>query len=205
MRRRLSVAIALVGNPKIVFLDEPSTGLDPDNRQKLWKVLEKCRGKRAIFLTTHSMEEADVLCSKIGILINGQLRCFAPPQRLKSLYGCGYHLYINCFKEKYFEKSGNQQNQNPDQQNTGYSYEDLANENYQKTKDMIKQILPQSTLVNDVNGNFIYQIPLKGLVISTLFDQLEECKTQYKIQTWGISQSTLEDVFMELISKYDKP
>lgn len=55
MKRRLSIAIALVGDPKIIFLDEPSTGLDPDNRQKLWKVLEKCRGKRAIFLTTHSV------------------------------------------------------------------------------------------------------------------------------------------------------
>lgn len=51
------------------------------------------------------MEEADVLCTKIGVLINGQLRCFASPQRLKSLYGCGYHLYVNCFKEKYFEKT----------------------------------------------------------------------------------------------------
>jgi len=92
MRRRLSVAIALVGDPKIIFLDEPSTGLDPENKRKLWEILSDCRQKRAIVLTTHSMEEADVLCSRIGIVSNGRLRCIGPQQRLKSLYGQGYNL-----------------------------------------------------------------------------------------------------------------
>mgnify|MGYP000928109289 CR=1 FL=1 len=66
MKRRLSVAIALVGDPKIVFLDEPTTGLDPENRRQLWDILTESRGKRAMVLTTHSMEEADVLCNRIG-------------------------------------------------------------------------------------------------------------------------------------------
>lgn len=55
MKRRLSIAIALVGNPKIVFLDEPSTGLDPKNRRKLWDILKEFKGKRAMVLTTHSV------------------------------------------------------------------------------------------------------------------------------------------------------
>ena len=68
MKRRLSVAISLVGQPKIIFLDEPTTGLDPENRRQLWDILVRARGKRAMVLTTHSMEEADVLCSRIGII-----------------------------------------------------------------------------------------------------------------------------------------
>ena len=56
MKRRLSIAISLVGDPKIVFLDEPSTGLDPENRRQLWQVLAACQEKRALFLTTHMME-----------------------------------------------------------------------------------------------------------------------------------------------------
>jgi ABC-type multidrug transport system ATPase subunit len=56
MKRRLSVAISLVGDPKIVFLDEPSTGLDPENRRQLWAVLAECQTKRALFITTHMME-----------------------------------------------------------------------------------------------------------------------------------------------------
>ena len=63
MRRRLSVAVALVGDPEIVFLDEPSTGLDPDSRRQLWEVLLRVREEKILILTTHSMEEADVLCT----------------------------------------------------------------------------------------------------------------------------------------------
>ena len=101
MKRRLSVAISLVGDPKIVFLDEPSTGLDPENRRQLWDILAEVRGKRAIIITTHSMEEADVLCNRIGIVTDGVLRCIGPQVRLKTIYGGGYHLFINCHKSKY--------------------------------------------------------------------------------------------------------
>ena len=67
MKRRLSVAISLVGEPEIIFLDEPTTGLDPMNRKGLLDILIKLKGKRAMIVTTHSMEEADVLCTRIGL------------------------------------------------------------------------------------------------------------------------------------------
>ena len=104
MKRRLSVAISLVGNPKIVFLDEPTTGLDPENRRQLWQILSEARGDKAMVLTTHSMEEADVLCSRIGVLTDGALRCIGPQTKLKNKYGGGYHLYINCHKDNYLVK-----------------------------------------------------------------------------------------------------
>lgn len=96
MKRRVSVAISLVSDPKIIYLDEPTTGLDPENRRQLWDILSACKGKRAIILTTHSMEEADVLCNRIGIVSDGILRCIGPQVRLKSIYGGGYHLFVNC-------------------------------------------------------------------------------------------------------------
>ena len=104
MKRRLSVAISLVSDPKIIYLDEPSTGLDPENRRQLWDIFAALKGKRAIVLTTHSMEEADVLCNRIAIVANGILRCVAPQVRLKSLYGGGYHLQINCQKISHLQK-----------------------------------------------------------------------------------------------------
>jgi ABC-type multidrug transport system ATPase subunit len=58
MKRRLSIGISLVGDPRIVFMDEPTTGLDPENRRHLWEVLARCREKRSLLLTTHLMEEA---------------------------------------------------------------------------------------------------------------------------------------------------
>lgn len=78
MKRRLSIALALVADPKIIFLDEPTTGLDPETRRGLWETLQKMSGDRAMMLTTHSMEEADVLCSRIGIVNDGVLVCVAP-------------------------------------------------------------------------------------------------------------------------------
>ena len=92
MKRRLSIAISLVSEPKIIYLDEPSTGLDQENRRQLWDILAKLKGKRAMILTTHSMEEADVLCDRIAIMTNGILRCIAPQAKLKTTYGGGYHL-----------------------------------------------------------------------------------------------------------------
>jgi len=102
MRRRLSIAISLVSKPKIIFLDEPTTGLDPDTRRQLWNILQECKKdkNRAMVLTTHSMEEADVLCNRIGIVNKGVLRCIGTQNRLKTLYGGGYHLYINCYNQK---------------------------------------------------------------------------------------------------------
>ena len=98
MKRRLSIAISLVANPQVVFLDEPTTGLDPETRRQLWNILLECRndGGRAMVLTTHSMQEADVLCNRIGIVNNGILRCVGTQVRLKTLYGGGYHLFVNC-------------------------------------------------------------------------------------------------------------
>lgn len=99
MKRRLSVAISLVGTPRIVFLDEPTTGLDPDNRRQLWTVLAKCREKRAMFLTTHMMDEADTLCNRIGIITNGVLRTVANQIKLRKKYGGGYRLDINLSRD----------------------------------------------------------------------------------------------------------
>ena len=66
MKRRLSLAISLVGNPKVVFLDEPTTGLDPVNREAFWGIIEKVKRDKAIILTTHLMQEADYLSDRIG-------------------------------------------------------------------------------------------------------------------------------------------
>ena len=71
-KRKLQVAIALLGNPPIILLDEPSAGMDPEARRFMWSVVEKIRQKRkkcSVILTTHSMEEAEALSTKIGIMV----------------------------------------------------------------------------------------------------------------------------------------
>jgi ATP-binding cassette subfamily A (ABC1) protein 3 len=78
-KRKLSVAIAIIGNPPIVFLDEPSTGVDPKARRFMWSIVSKIstqRKKSSVIITTHSMEEAEALCTKMGIMVAGKFKCF---------------------------------------------------------------------------------------------------------------------------------
>jgi ABC-type multidrug transport system ATPase subunit len=95
-KRRLSIAISLIGNPAVVFLDEPTTGLDPEVRRLIWNIVNEAKKGRTIVLTTHSMEEAEVLCNRIGIMAKGTLRCIGPQLRLKEVYGKGFKLSFSC-------------------------------------------------------------------------------------------------------------
>jgi ATP-binding cassette subfamily A (ABC1) protein 3 len=77
-KRKLSTAIATLSNPKVIFLDEPSTGMDPEARRFMWDVISRITPQKkqsSIVLTTHVMEEAEALCTKIGIMVNGGLTC----------------------------------------------------------------------------------------------------------------------------------
>jgi ABC-2 type transport system ATP-binding protein len=89
MIRRLEVAQSLLHRPHVLFLDEPTVGLDPVARQAIWDHLIqlKAEGEMTIFLTTHSMEEADSLCTRIGIMHRGQIVAIGTPAELKTTVG----------------------------------------------------------------------------------------------------------------------
>lgn len=100
MKRKLSVACATIGQPQLVFLDEPSTGMDPVARRDLWAVIsEMVTGgnipddeRTSVILTTHSMEECEALCPRIGVMANGRLSCLGSAQHLKTRFGQGYQV-----------------------------------------------------------------------------------------------------------------
>jgi ATP-binding cassette subfamily A (ABC1) protein 3 len=89
-KRKLSVAIALIGSPPILFLDEPSTGMDPVAKRFMWSVIARVAKAASIVLTTHSMEEVEALCTRIGIMVGGRLRCLGSSQHLKNRHGQGF-------------------------------------------------------------------------------------------------------------------
>jgi ABC-type multidrug transport system ATPase subunit len=94
-KRKLSVAIALIGAPPIVLLDEPSTGMDPVSRRFMWDFISETMADRAVILTTHSMEECEALCQRIGMLVHGQLKCLGTSQHLKTRFGKGFQIQLN--------------------------------------------------------------------------------------------------------------
>jgi len=96
-KRKLSVAMAMIGNPPIVFLDEPSNGMDPEARRFMWDVISRISTERkhsSVILTTHSMEEAEALATKMAIQVEGNLRCIGSSQHIKTKYGGGYEIEI---------------------------------------------------------------------------------------------------------------
>jgi ABC-2 type transport system ATP-binding protein len=83
MKRRLSIAMALVSDPQVLFLDEPTLGLDPQSRRSVWEHIAELKGKKTIVLTTHYLEEADALADRIAIIDEGKIAALGTPQELK--------------------------------------------------------------------------------------------------------------------------
>ena len=161
MKRRLSVAISLVGNPKLVFLDEPSTGLDPENRRQLWDILAKAKEGRAVILTTHSMEEADVLCGRIGIILKGKMKCLGNQIHLKNKFGGGYQLFVNCYHKKLLKLllQGTHKNNSliPEEvleKARGMSMVAI----YKRVVKYIRELIPSAKLRRAFQGNFVFEV-----------------------------------------------
>eukprot|EP01113_Clastostelium_recurvatum_P019391 TRINITY_DN2285_c0_g1_i2.p1 TRINITY_DN2285_c0_g1~~TRINITY_DN2285_c0_g1_i2.p1 ORF type:complete len:871 (-),score=125.05 TRINITY_DN2285_c0_g1_i2:140-2752(-) len=174
MKRRLSVAISCLGDSQIIFLDEPTTGLDPMSRRLVWGLIQRMKENRVVFLTTHSMEEADVLGDEIAIMVDGTLRCLGNPLQLKKHYGEGYRLNITA----------------------------LAQENNSTIKDNIKKILPASVLFAETGLFLIFTVP-SSLSLDSLtaaFEQVEQYahEPQSPIREWSISHTTFEEVFLKV-------
>ena len=96
-KRKLSVAISMICNPPIILLDEPSTGMDPEARRFMWSVIHKMstKGRKSsIIMTTHSMDEAETLCKRMAIMVNGEFVCLGKANEIKNKYGYGYELNL---------------------------------------------------------------------------------------------------------------
>ncbi len=173
MKRRLSVAISLIGSPPIIYLDEPSTGLDPKSRRDLWKVINEAKSHSTVLLTTHSMEEADTLCDRLMIMGDGQIKAVGVGSYLKLHLGEGYKLAIQTSK-------GTELNQ---------------------LEKFVEKLLPGSVMLNHVGGTTNFHVPKSVVSLSKVFTEMEQAKKQMNITTWAIVNTTLEEVFLKVCSQ----
>jgi len=131
-KRKLSVAMAIIGNPPIVFLDEPSTGMDPRAKRFMWTIISRIstlRKKSTVILTTHSMEEAEALCTKMGIMVNGRFKCYGSSQEIKEKFGTGYEVEVKFTWPSHDDaiKLANKYNINPEDQVNSENIESYIN------------------------------------------------------------------------------
>eukprot|EP01087_Luapelamoeba_hula_P023615 TRINITY_DN8712_c0_g1_i4.p1 TRINITY_DN8712_c0_g1~~TRINITY_DN8712_c0_g1_i4.p1 ORF type:complete len:1796 (+),score=315.58 TRINITY_DN8712_c0_g1_i4:95-5482(+) len=200
-KRRLSLAIALLGNPPVVFLDEPSTGMDPMGRRYMWNVISKVREGRAIILTTHSMEESDVLCTRIGIMKAGQLVCLGTSQHLKSKHGTGYHIEIKLRSSTSLDDhdnaiaDGEAHDALMSYMSSTFPTARLAEHHCNKYHFDLLPDRGDNTLSSDdgeSSGNSNTTLP-------NIFARLQQAKDRLRVDDYAVTQPTLEQIFLKMI------
>ena len=174
-KRKLSLALSLIANPKIILLDEPTAGVDPGARRKIWTLLSFIRRAYScsIVLTSHSMQECETLCSRLGIMVAGQMKCLGSAQQLRSKYGRGYTLMIKLPREK------------------------MASEEWIQTVwGHIQLSIPGSVFTDQHETLWTIRVPDQNVKWSTLFEVMEDMKTRFELEDYTVSDTTLEQIFI---------
>ncbi|NXY46384.1 ABC8B protein, partial [Ceuthmochares aereus] len=169
-KRKLSIGIAILGNPQVLLLDEPTAGLDPCSRHHVWTFLKERQAGRVTLFTTQSMEEADAHADRKAFLSNGRLQCVGSSLYLKRKWGIGYHLRIRI--------------------------NDLCDP--ELTSSLVKQYIPGATLKGQNGSELCYILPLDNTdSFPDLFSHLESSHMR-GVVNFEVSGTTLEDVFLKL-------
>ncbi|XP_034485230.1 ATP-binding cassette sub-family A member 3-like isoform X3 [Drosophila innubila] len=171
MKRKLSVCCALCGDSKVVLCDEPSSGMDPAARRQLWDLLRKEKMGRTILLTTHFMDEADVLGDRITIMCDGELKCYGSSFFLKKHFGSGYSLI--CVKEE---------NCNP-----------------AEVTALLALYIPGIQPKSDIGAELSYALPDKySDRFEKMLGALEDRSAELHLSGYGIGITSMEEVFMKV-------
>ncbi|KAH0629331.1 hypothetical protein JD844_011316 [Phrynosoma platyrhinos] len=172
-KRKLSIGIAILGDPKVLLLDEPTAGMDPCSRHTIWNLLKNRKANRVTVFSTHFMDEADIIAGKFdrkAVISQGMLKCLGSSLFLKSKWGIGYRLSMHI--DRYCNIEG--------------------------TASLIRQHVPEASLLKQNEEQLVYALPFKDMdKFSALFADLD-IHSHLGVISYGVSMTTLEDVFLKL-------
>nr|XP_031293899.1 phospholipid-transporting ATPase ABCA7 isoform X6 [Camelus dromedarius] len=168
-KRKLATALALVGDPAVVFLDEPTTGMDPSARRFLWNsVLAVVQEGRSVVLTSHSMEECEALCTRLAVMVNGRFRCLGSTQHLKGRFGAGHTLTLRVPLSR-----------------------------SESAAAFVAAAFPEAELREAHGGRLRFQLPPGGrCALARVFGELAAHGAEHGVEDFSVSQTTLEEVFL---------
>ncbi|XP_063992095.1 ATP-binding cassette sub-family A member 13-like isoform X2 [Diachasmimorpha longicaudata] len=181
-KRRLCVALAFLGSPKLVILDEPGAGVDPAARRRIWKLIDHHRQNRTVLLSTHHLDEADMLSDTVVIMHKGKVLCKGSPLTLKTTYGQGYWLNVSF----------------PTPEGNRYVER-------QRLQKLVESIVPNATL-DSLSSEVRVSLPFQGKHgvandIAGVIKKLEDSKTSLGFSRISLDCDTLERVFLSLCGK----
>ncbi|XP_056234951.1 phospholipid-transporting ATPase ABCA1 isoform X2 [Seriola aureovittata] len=216
MQRKLSVAIAFVGGSKVVVLDEPTAGVDPYSRRGIWDLLLKYRKDRTIILSTHYMDEAELLGDRIAIISQGKLCCCGSPLFLKSQLGSGYYLTVVkregldtstpsstsiCTSTSSTNKLASlKDSESSMSEDTGLGSEDSSSY-LAALVSLAQHHVPGARLVEESGREAVINLPqtaAKNSSLAVFLSDLDQRLTELGISSYGLSDSTLEEIFLRV-------
>uniref|UniRef100_A0A182J4R4 ABC transporter domain-containing protein n=1 Tax=Anopheles atroparvus TaxID=41427 RepID=A0A182J4R4_ANOAO len=177
-KRKLSTALALMGNPSVVYLDEPTTGMDPGAKRQFWNVICKVRNSgKSIVLTSHSMEECEALCTRLAIMVNGEFKCLGSTQHLKNKFSEGFLLTVKTKRQ---------------QANAA-----------EEVKSFVMNKFEGAVLKEEYQDSLTFHIARTDQRWSAMFGLMESAKDRLGIEDYALGQTTLEQVFL-FFTKYQR-
>ncbi|XP_055983411.1 ABC-type organic anion transporter ABCA8-like isoform X1 [Sorex fumeus] len=173
IKRKLCFVLSILGSPSVMLLDEPSTGMDPEGQLQIWEAIRATirNTERSALLTTHYMAEAEAVCDRVAIMVSGRIRCIGSIQHLKSKFGKDYLLEMKV--------------RTPEQGETLH--------------EEILRLFPQAARQERYSSLMVYKLPVEDVKpLAQAFLKLETVKQSFDLEEYSLSQSTLEQVFLEL-------
>ena len=179
MRRRISVALSTMGNPNVILMDEPTTGMDPVSRRHVWTLIQRLKLNKCILMSTHAMDEAELLSDKIIVLNHGRIQCVGSPLQLKNIFGNGYRISMICDQNRISD-----------------------------VKFLMNKLAPHAVYLetSGESGGLVFNIPFDqvkdlGNIFALLDsnskgDNADLSRLRSYVTDVGVSQTTLEEVFM---------
>lgn len=178
-KRKLSLGIALICNPLVLLLDEPSSGMDAFAKRIMWKTLSAVSGGRAIVLTTHSMEEADALANRAGFLARNLL-AVGKTDDLRNAYGKFYHVHL-----------------------VSRSAPLTGVEEMEKVVSWITELFPGAIVADRLyQGQIKMKIPVENTTVASLFELFENEAPKYGVERYSVSPTRLEEIFLEIVGDH---
>ncbi|KAJ4299000.1 hypothetical protein N0V90_004244 [Kalmusia sp. IMI 367209] len=182
-KRKLTLAISLVGNPSVLLLDEPSSGMDPLSKRIMWRTLSAIAPTRSLLLTTHSMEEADALATRAGI-ISGRMLASGSIPELKARYGDTYFIHLV-------------------HTDAPYTSTDQMDMLQQWAVTVFRHVRFDGRATG---GQVRFQVPMNNATgrrsLAEIFGLLEEAREDLGVQYYGVGVATLDQIFSNVVGKY---
>ncbi|XP_013413257.1 ATP-binding cassette sub-family A member 1 [Lingula anatina] len=182
-KRKLSVAISLMGDSEVVFLDDPLSGMDADSRQRVWAILQEIHARgRTIVIFSNSIEECEALCTKMAIMINGRLACLGSIEHLRNKFCNTYTILVRI---RYPSKGGKPE--------------------VQPLMASLEASIPGAVLKNAYQDVLYYVVTDTSIPVAKLFCIMERLRGRFCIESFVIYKSNLQQLFLNFTRSQKPP